>query len=450
MLRKLVGDPPRDSREAHPSRMDMSSRIAFMKTNVSHRILDLVPEVSVKTRERVSEIVAHKRTVFGQFFPLLLDDEVEEIYVDRPGSLVYFDHSRLGRCVSQCAVTEDEAGRIVTSIRSESNLHADRMNPSLKTDFRIVGVPFRFSMTLPPLSPDGVSLEIRKPRRRAYTILELVSNDTLTPVGAALLVLAVCSRFNITITGAPGCGKTTLMNALDMITPSNWRKVYIEDAAESRAISGHHQVKLQVDPIDETRNRLNKSMEIVKTLHRSPDYLVLGEIQSAEHSRALFQAISAGLSSIQTCHSNSGAGLVSRWSNDHGIEKSSIALMDVIVTMDRPEPGMSKRCVTEIAEIRRGFEDGLMLLRGLNVLYRSGQRCVDDVAWAEDGAFRLKGRQYGPSSHADACRFLAEVIERAVENPGSPDSCSLGNVLWRNGHPICLGNRKEWPSEKGS
>jgi type IV secretory pathway ATPase VirB11/archaellum biosynthesis ATPase len=141
-----------------------------------------------------------------------------------------------------------------------------------------------------------------------------------------------------------------------MVTPIPWRKIYIEDAVESRLIEGHHQVRIKVDPVDERSRQSNKSIEIVKSLHRSPDYLILGEIQTAEHSQALFQAVAAGLRTIQTCHSDSAASLMSRWTIGHQVDSSSIALMDVIVTLDRPVPGQSRRYVKEIVEVRRDLD----------------------------------------------------------------------------------------------
>ena len=438
LLCDLVAESGAHSQESVVVRVPFEERIQREESALAAHILRSIPEVGSLTRSRIAEVAVHKMTALGVLFPLILDDSVEEIYVDRPTAPIYFDHTRLGRCVLSGGMSEGDVERVVTLLRSESNLHADRANPSLKADISVYGVPLRFSMTLRPLNPDGMSLEIRKPRTRAYDILELIRNGTLSHEAAAILVLAVSCRFNITITGGPGTGKTTLLNALDMVTPSSWRKVYIEDTVESRFLTGHHQLRLRVDPVDETRGKLCKGDEITKTLHRSPDYLILGEVQNAEHSSALFQAVAAGLHSIQTCHSDSGYGVVSRWISDHGIDRSSVAMMDLLVTLDRPRLAASRRRVREIAEIRRGFEEGLVVLRGLNTVYSCDQPVMDSEKWAEDGAFLLHAREQGVVSHVPALEALVRLIRALERDNGYCGSQSLGDLLWAQGHPMCF------------
>ncbi|MHA2433090.1 MAG: ATPase, T2SS/T4P/T4SS family, partial [Candidatus Thorarchaeota archaeon] len=242
------------------------------------------------------------------------------------------------------------------------------------------------------------------------------------------------SRFNITITGGPGTGKTTLLNALDMSTPSMWRKIYIEDAIESRVLTSHHQVRIRVDPVDEISIRFDKTSEIVKSLHRSPDYLVLGEIQTAEHSKALFQAIAAGLRVMQTCHSDSAASLVARWTSGHGIEKTNVALLDLIVTMERPVPGKSYRRVNQIVEIRREVVDGFLMFFGLNTLY--DWRDPESVRWAQDGAFMFHAHRIGLESHVPAFEAILTCLEHEMSSSSTGPSPSLSDRLWGEGHPM--------------
>jgi type IV secretory pathway ATPase VirB11/archaellum biosynthesis ATPase len=293
----------------------------------------------------------------------------------------------------------------------------------------LLGSILRLSASVPPLSNDGLSLEIRRARKHPFTIRDLIDNETLSKEAAAILLLAISSRLNITITGGPGTGKTTLLNALDRMTPRWWRKVYIEDAIESRMIQNHHQVRLQVDPVDEQLSKLNKSEEIVKSLHRSPDYLILGEIQTVEHSRALFQANAAGLRSIQTCHSDNAACLISRWIHGHDIEESNLGLMDLIVTLERPKPGKSFRRVKEIVEIRKGLQNGLLIFLGINTIYDSISRKVGQ--FSVDGAFRTLANSFGIKSPEKALTSLIVAFQNQDE-----DLEKLGESLWEFGHPM--------------
>ncbi len=397
---------------------------------ISKHILKLIPEISKTTRKSLSEIIAQRRSVLGPLIPILLDDLVEELYLDYPGATVYFDHQKLGRCETTFTFLESDVPKIVTLIRAESNLHLDRSNPSLKMDLQILDASLRLSASIPPLSPDGLHLEVRRARNRPYTIVDLIGNGSMTPEVAAILLLAVACRFNVTITGGPGTGKTTLLNALDIVTPRWWRKIYIEDAIESRTQGKHHQCRFKVDPVDEQLGRSDKSNEIIKSLHRSPDYLILGEIQTAEHSNALFQAIAAGLRTLQTCHSDSSASLISRWKHSHGIEDSNLALMDLIVTLERPNPGESSRRVKEIAEIRKKKVDGLLQFSGLNIVYNIRRGLCD---WASDGAFMTHAMDLGIESHIPALTSLRNIMTNELHGF---ELDIVSEQLWSKGHPL--------------
>ncbi len=417
------------------SRISIHSALQETINDVENMIKETIPEINESTRLRISQLVAHKCSVLGIFLPLLLDDLIEEIYVDRPESQIYFDHRLYGRCTSHICVPQKDVERITTVIRAESNLHLDRSNPSLKTDILLDHIRLRVSMSLPPLCPDGLHVDIRKQRIQAFDILDLVRNGTLTLEAAAVLIFAFSSRFNIAITGGPGSGKTTLLNALDFTTPPTWRKVYIEDALESRLMSYGHQLRFRVNPVDELSGSLSKSDEIIKTLHRTPDYVILGEIQTMEHSQALFQAMSAGLRTAQTCHSDSAAVLVTRWMNNHAIPSSSIALMDVIVTLRRPRPGSSQRQVSEIVEIKRQVIDGSLRFSGLNLIY-DGQTGKMTETWAEDGAFLNRAREYGAETHIPAYLAFVEKLRRLLHRSDCCTTQAIGSILWRNGNPF--------------
>ncbi|MFW9786669.1 MAG: ATPase, T2SS/T4P/T4SS family [Candidatus Thorarchaeota archaeon] len=431
LVEDLIEKPFQSGNRTNSLKVGITQKLNQAIKDISIHILDLIPEMNEATRMRLAEIVAHRRNILGVLMPLIHDDWVEEIYLDSPGVPIYFDHQRYGRCITDFTFYKQDVSKIITLIRAESNLHLDRSNPSLKMDIRIQDAALRFSASMPPLSPDGLHLEIRRARNNPFTISELIENETMTSDVAAILVFAVSCRFNITITGGPGTGKTTLLNALDMTTPKWWRKIYIEDAIESRPQKDHHQVRFRVDPMDEQLTKFNKSDEIIKCLHRSPDYLILGEIQTAEHSNALFQAIIAGLRTIQTCHSESASSLISRWKLGHRIQEDNIALLDIIVTLERPKPGESKRIVSEISEIRRRVVNGLVVFSGLNKIYDSIEGINED--WADDGAFLNHARESGVKSHIPALRNLTEII-RLNSNPMSFHTIS--EEMWSKGHPM--------------
>lgn len=430
LLSRLIDNATMPFGEISSAREGLTDQLNRIADHVAKHIRNTIPEMTDETQGRLSEIVAHRSSVLGPIIPILMDELTEEVFLDNPGNAFYFDHQTHGRCTTLLVCEPDDASEIVTMLRAQSNLHLDSSNPSLKTDLSILGVPLRISASIPPLSPDGLHLELRRARFTPFGLADLVKNGTLSQEAAALLVLAIANRFNITVTGEPGSGKTTLLNALDMVVPKKWRRVYVEDALESREISSSHQVRFRVDPVDEQSRQSSKSDEIVKCLHRSPDYVVLGEIQTKEHSEALFHALSAGLRVIQTCHSSSASALISRWNISHGIAPVSIALMDLVVTLQRPKPTEPKRVVTEIAEVCRTSSDGLIRFSGLNCVY-SGEDGLK--TWNEDGAFLRRARESGHLSHLPALEGLMGFLEKHSSGDAFENACDL---LWKDGHPM--------------
>jgi type IV secretory pathway ATPase VirB11/archaellum biosynthesis ATPase len=434
LLSKLCEQSDRFTNLKSISRIQLNERIHRIKSNVFEEVSRSIPEINEKTRIRIAEVISHRTNALGPLFPIILNDKIEEIYLDKPESNVYFDHQNMGRCLSDITLSIEDIPSIITLLRAESNLHLDQMNPSLKTNLNVIGNILRIAVSIPPLSSDGFHFEIRRAKSEPFTLIDLINNGTLPLEAAAILLLAVISRFNITITGAPSVGKTTLLNALDMTTPRWWRKIYIEDALESRLLREHHQVRIKVHPVDELKGKLEKSAEIIKSLHRSPDYLILGEIQTKEHSQALFQAITAGIRTIQTCHSESAASLISRWTLNHGIEPSNIALIDIIVTLDRLIPGQSKRVVREIVEVKKKLVDGLLVFSGLNSIYNRNNDSEKVGGWAEDGVFLIRAHEIGLQNHIPAFNALIEYLRNAVKK--EPSHIPLGEKLCHNIHPM--------------
>jgi type IV secretory pathway ATPase VirB11/archaellum biosynthesis ATPase len=324
---------------------------------------------SIRNTERVralSRLAAFEAAGIPTIYSLSLDDSVSEFYVDAPGSQVYLDHAKYGRCETQLTLTERERKAVETHMDTFKGYTIDFSNPSLKNEFDIFGKRLRISLDLAPLAVSSFSLDVRKLTSSELTITDLVRTDVLSAESASFLLAALELGMNITIVGETGTGKTTLLNALDEAMNPRLRRIYVEDAVETKDLldRGYHQMKLKVDPFDRgPENSRTKSAEITKILHRSPDIVILGEIQSEEHSRAFFHALSAGIRGLQTFHASSATQAVRRWREMHGISKTNLLDLDILVQMARPERLGSKRQVYGISLIVE--EEGEARLREL-------------------------------------------------------------------------------------
>ena len=336
-------------------------------TDFRHYLSSNFPELTDNEQTKFAIYATAQSLNLTKTMPLLLDDEVQEIYLDKPGTTYYLDHSRWGRCRSNLSPSPSELAHIITRLRLESRRPLDEKTPSLKTELKTSLFHVRAAIDIPPLAYNGPHLNIRKIRMRTFTLPELILNRTISLAAAAFLVTCMSLRINITISGEPSTGKTTLANAINMVAPPSWRRIAIEDALESVTVNeeGRHKVTFKVDPFDSSgTSRTTKSTEIIRLLHRSPDWVFLGELQTSEHSEAMFHALSAGIKGIQTCHANSNSELLLRWRIHHKIPEVCFKSLGLLINMVKDNfKGQIVRRVAQISEVH--YEDEEACLQNL-------------------------------------------------------------------------------------
>ncbi|MGQ4914606.1 MAG: ATPase, T2SS/T4P/T4SS family [Candidatus Asgardarchaeia archaeon] len=275
-----------------------------------------------------------------KLLPYLLDEYITEIYIDRPNTRIYIDHIKFGRCTTTTIVDKATLEKLKNILELENNLSLDTSTPSIKGDLRTDYFHVRVTIDSYPITVDGLAVDIRKYRKKPFTITELVHLGTISPLLASFLIFLMKRKINILIIGRPGSGKTTLANAIDMLTPSYWRKIYIEDVIESidQRTMGRHQLRLKVESyIGKEKTRYKKSTEIIKLLHRNPDWIFLGEILTKDHSEALFHALVSGITGIETYHAATPLDAILRWNIFHKIPFYAMRNLGLIVLMGRIE-----------------------------------------------------------------------------------------------------------------
>ncbi|MEM4700244.1 MAG: ATPase, T2SS/T4P/T4SS family [Candidatus Nezhaarchaeales archaeon] len=359
------------------------------------------------------DIATYKLLGLHKVAPFLMDDQVEEFFLDKPSTYVYLIHTKWGRCRSSVKLSGRDVERIITHLKMESGRRLDYENPSLKCEVVTARFHIRASVDVPPLSADGPSLDFRKLRKKVWTLPELVDNGTLSSELAAYLVLCLFRRRNLTIVGEPNTGKTTLANALDLCTPPHWRKIYIEDVIESVSLRelGRHQVRLRVSPFENPREGTSKSLEVLRLLHRSPDFVILSEIQTPEHTKALFQALGSGLRGIQTCHASTIDGLLRRWVLHHGIHPINVLDLDILILMKSIcQGGREVRRVVKVCEVSPD-EGGYRLTEVFSWSPQAGLLRLMDL-YETPTLMKIREFEYLPRA-----KFIEELQEyqRAIE-----------------------------------
>ena len=302
--------------------------------------------------ESISFVSALHKLKIEKIFPLLIDDQIEEIFLDSPKEKVYINHQKFGRCRTDITLDVKDIERLKTFLRLYSGRRLDFSNPTIKIVIKNKYFYCRFAIDVGPVQLYNFALDIRKLNKNIYTIQDLLKNGTLNPTISAFLYFLILRRVNITVTGETDTGKTTLINALDLLTPKEFRKIYVENIIESLNQSQfqRHQLKYQVDSLEEqSTNQTSKQNQIKNLLHRSPDIIYLGEILTKEEAEALFHCLAAGLKGFQTIHSNNIDSFLNRIIHHFKIHFSCLSDLGLIILMKK---NRQRRVIASIVEMK--------------------------------------------------------------------------------------------------
>jgi pilus assembly protein CpaF len=292
---------------------------------------------------------------YGPLEPLLRDPSVSDILVNGPYSVYVERHGKLTHTAIRFR-DEVHLRTVIDRIVSAVGRRVDEKNPMVDARLRDGS---RFNAIIPPLALDGPTLSIRKFKRDAATLEQLLAWGSLTPAMANVLAMAVMGRLNIMISGGTGAGKTTLLNALSALIPADERIVTIEDSAELQ-LQQDHVVRLETRPANiEGEGAITARQLLVNSLRMRPDRIVVGECRSGE-TLDMLQAMNTGHNgSLTTLHANTPTDALARIETmclmvPHPLPETTIRQqiasgVNVIVQASRLQDGSRK--ITSISEV---------------------------------------------------------------------------------------------------
>jgi pilus assembly protein CpaF len=318
----------------------------------------------------------------GPLEPLLRDPRVtdvlvnahDDVWVDRGGGL-----ERVAvRFPDDLAVR-----RLAQRLAAPTGRRLDDAQPWV--DARLAdGV--RLHAVLPPVAPGGTCLSLRVPRRRVFTLEELVAAGSLPPDGAELLAAVVASRAAFLVTGGTGTGKTTLLSALLSLVDPQDRLLLVEDAGEL-APSHPHVVRLEARPPNlEGAGAVTLRDLVRQALRMRPDRVVVGEVRGGEVVEMLAALNTGHEGGCGTLHANSARDVPAR-----------LEALAAVAGLGREALHSQLASGLRLAvHLARG-RDGRRRLAEVCVLQRSASGLVEaEVAWSWDG--RTSGGRPGPAA----------------------------------------------------
>ena len=322
-------------------------------------------DISNEYLDRLANKLLRDIVGYGEIDPLIQDDDLEEIMINGIDKPVFVYHRQYGMMKTNIQFSDEkELTDLIDSIARQINRRIAQESPIL--DGRLLDGS-RINATIPPVSPDGPSLTIRKFKKDPLTIIDLIKSKTLSIELAAFLWLCIdglgVKSANAIISGGTSSGKTTTLNALASFINPKERIITIEDTLELQ-IPHEHVIRMETRPANvENKGELTMNDLVKNALRQRPDRIIVGEVR-ADEAITLFTALNTGHSGFGTLHANDARETITRLTNDPmKVPEIMIQAIDFIIMQNRiyTSSGVSYRRISEVAEIV-GMEEGVIQL----------------------------------------------------------------------------------------
>ncbi len=284
----------------------------------------LEDKVSALKNEHERKQFTRDFLTYGVIEELLANPDVEDIIINSLNP-IYIHHSQKGfirtdkRFASQKELDIFIKKLIVFSGHTAMNKIANLALSNIEGRVNIV------------ISPLGPQITITKAKVEPMSVINLIEKNMLTFDLAAQLWLYVegmsVRPANIIISGGPGSGKTTFLNALFSFIPQNERMVIIEDTLELNTFNEDSCSRL------ESSEDLSLADLVKNSLRMRSDRIVIGEVRG-EEAKDLMTAVNIGKYCMGTIHASTCREAIIRMENEPmNVPEILVNLVDVFIIM---------------------------------------------------------------------------------------------------------------------
>lgn len=260
----------------------------------------------------VGERAMRNLTGYGPLGPLLADDDVWEVMVNAPDAIFVKRHLGPSGYHDEVFHDDEHVIRTLTKILDDASTAHRKLDPSEGLQDAQLDNGARLHIVHGDIARGGhVMVNIRKFTGVTFRSLdELVDRGMLGPEAAGFLRGCVKARQTIVFAGAPGAGKTTMLNCCAAELDPALRVVVAEEVFEAD-IPLPNVASMQTRAARADRPEVDLRRLVAGFLRMAPDVAIVGEVRDRE-ALPLLLTLSSGVKGFTTIHAGSARQALTR------------------------------------------------------------------------------------------------------------------------------------------
>jgi len=262
--------------------------------------------------ELVIERAMRNLAGYGPLAPLLEDPDVWEVMINAPDAIFVKRHRGSSGYHSEVFHDDEHVVRTLTKVLDDASSAHRKLDPSEGLQDAQLDDGARIHIVHSDVARGGhVMVNIRKFTGVTFRSLdELVDRRMLSSQAALFLRHCVRARQTMVFAGAPGAGKTTMLNCCAAELDPSLRVVVAEEVFEAD-IPLPNVASMQTRPPRSDRPAVDLRRLVAGFLRMAPDVAVVGEVRDRE-ALPLLLTLSSGVKGFTTIHAGSASQALTR------------------------------------------------------------------------------------------------------------------------------------------